>query len=885
MPSSVAPLMAGWQRRVGSLPGPLASASGESSNQSPMIELLIDGSWVDITSRVMVRDNAGNISITRGQTSEGQDPVFGSCLFQLNNRDGLFSPANAMSPYYGKIGRNTQVRVSVPKGDDKSYRFWGEIPAWPESWDSTNTDIWVDITAAGILRRLGQSSTPLRGTMYRGLMSSSTPTPKAYWPLEDLSAATSIASALPGGAPMRINGTPSLASDTGFACSAPLPAMSSSLFTGIIPKYTVTGQSQVRFLLYLPTPPPDTTQLIKVGTVGGTVPFWCISYGTGGGLALRGMDTDGLTLLYDTGFIAFAMDGVRVRVSMELTQNGANVDWAVSLVNADTRHINGLSGTFVSATVGRMTTVTVTPGRTVTDGVFGHISMQSQITLSSNLASEVTAFNGEAVSNRFSRLCGEQGVNNTLFNTLSLDTMGPQLPSSFLSLLQDCVDVDQGMMLERETKFGLAYKPRIYFYDQDSSLSLSYPGKQLSKIPLPVPDDMNTKNSVTATRVDGSSATSTLSTGALSVMDPPNGVGSGYSDSITLNVESDSDLEQHAAWRVHLGTVDEPRYPSISVNLSHPSMVTQRKAALDVLFGDRITVTSPPSRLGGTISQQVIGIQETITKFEHRITYVCQPESPYHVAVAGASRAGSDTSYLSGDMTPTSTSVTVSVPGNSAPWTNSAVDTPFRIVTGGEVMRVDSIDSSIISPNPYLDTDLTGWTGQNAAIAPSTDQFYDIAARSMLITPDGVSASGGATATRSATGTITAAATYVACLWAYSPAGSSDLRPAVDWYDSGGVFLSSSLGSAFTVPAGTWTFLTQSFAAPASSSSAVMRARHGGTPSSAAIWYVWAARLLTTAGTPTSPQTFTLTRAVNGVVKTHQNNDPIAIFDISYVGL
>lgn len=706
---SVAVRYAGWLRRMGAQAGPLGiapGAVGEVSNQSPMIELLIDGSWVNITPKVMVRDSGGQISISRGQTSEGQNPVPGTCTFQLNNQDGLFSPANAMSPYYGKIGRNTQVRISVPKGDDKSYRFWGEIPAWPESWDVTGRDVWVDIEAAGILRRLNQASTPLRSTLYRGLMSPAVTTPPvAYWPLEDMSGATSLASALSGGSPMAITGTPTLASDTGFNCSAALPVMAGATFTGTVPKYTITGQSQVRFLMLLPTPPANGTQLIKVATTGGTVSYWAVAYGTGGGLAVRGLDADGLTVLFDSGF-GLLIDDLRVRVSMELTQNGANVNWALSIINAVTGSILGISGTFSSVTVGRLTTVTVTPGRTVTDGVFGHISVQSDVTSVFDLADQTTAFNGEGATVRAGRLCREQGINFVAIAGSTSDSMGPQLPATFIALLQECVEVDQGIVFERETAFGLAYRPRAAMYGTMARLTLSYPGNQLSQVPKPVPDDQNTKNSVTTSRPSGSSATSTLGTGPLSILDPPNGVGPSYSDSITVNVESDSDLLQRAAWRVHLGTVDEPRYPAISVNLARSSMVTVRFSALNVLFGHRIVVSSPPSRLGGDISQQVIGIQETITFFEHKITFVCQPESPYHVGIIESTRKNSGASFISQDMTPTGTSVNVSVPSGSAVWTNSAAsptDFPFDVIVGGEQMTVTAITGTS-SPQTFTVT-------------------------------------------------------------------------------------------------------------------------------------------------------------------------------------
>jgi hypothetical protein len=670
-----------------------------------MVELLIDGSWVDITQRVMVRDSNGQISITRGQTAEGQNPSPGSCSLELNNRDGLFSPGNPLSPWYGKFGRNTQIRVSVMKGDDKSYRFWGEVTGWPEDWDTTGEDVWVDVEAAGILQRLSQGNTPLRSTMYRGLMSAATPTPVAYWPCEDGASATSLASAL-GGPAMALRGSPTLSSDTGFLCSSAFPVMNGASLVGTVPSYTVTGQSQVRFLMYLPTSPPDGTQLIKVGTSGGTIPFWAIAYGTGGSLTLKGLDTDGLTVLVNSGAITFAVDGHRIRVSMELTQQGADVAWNLGVVNASDASGTGFSGTFTSQTVGKITSVTVCPGQTITTGVFGHISVQNQVTSGTDIAGSVDAFVGESPSIRFGRLCLEQGINYVhIAGAASTDAMGPQLPNTFLALLQECVDVDQGVYFERETAFGLAYRNRSELYNQPAQLTLSYGAHQLSAVPKPVPDDQKVRNQITATRPNGSSATAELDTGALSTQDPPRGVGV-YPDDPSLNVKLDSDLPDHAAWRLHLGTVDEPRYPAISVNLAHSSMAgSQRIDALNVLFGTRIVVASPPSRLGGDISQIVIGIQETITHFEHRITFVCQPASPFEVFVLDDPVRGkltSDGSVLAQDMTPTQTSVQVAVTAGPL-WTIAAGDFPFDVAVAGERMTVTNITGTS-SPQTFTVT-------------------------------------------------------------------------------------------------------------------------------------------------------------------------------------
>jgi hypothetical protein len=78
-----------------------------------MVELLLNGTWTDMTARTYLRDP---IRITRGRQDQGARVDPGSCTLTLNNKGGYFSPRNPLSPLYGLIGRNTPVRVSAAGG-------------------------------------------------------------------------------------------------------------------------------------------------------------------------------------------------------------------------------------------------------------------------------------------------------------------------------------------------------------------------------------------------------------------------------------------------------------------------------------------------------------------------------------------------------------------------------------------------------------------------------------------------------------------------------------------------------------------------------------------------------------------------------------------------
>ena len=77
------------------------------------VEIAPAGSWIDITSYVYLDD----IVIDRGSADESAVSQPTRCTFRLNNIDGRFSPRNPVGPYYGSLGRNTPVLVSVLHGD------------------------------------------------------------------------------------------------------------------------------------------------------------------------------------------------------------------------------------------------------------------------------------------------------------------------------------------------------------------------------------------------------------------------------------------------------------------------------------------------------------------------------------------------------------------------------------------------------------------------------------------------------------------------------------------------------------------------------------------------------------------------------------------------
>lgn len=97
----------------------MANLFGDSDH--PIIEMLIDGTWTDVSSRVR---GDQKVVISRGRSSEQARPSAQRLNLTLDNSDGYFSTRYPGSVNYGKIGRNTQVRALAGRGDQHLRMPW-----------------------------------------------------------------------------------------------------------------------------------------------------------------------------------------------------------------------------------------------------------------------------------------------------------------------------------------------------------------------------------------------------------------------------------------------------------------------------------------------------------------------------------------------------------------------------------------------------------------------------------------------------------------------------------------------------------------------------------------------------------------------------------------
>jgi hypothetical protein len=671
-------------------------------------QLMLDGVWTNMPTNDVIRDP---IVITAGRDDWADDVDPAECSFTLRNTSGDYSPRNPTGPYYGTLTRNTPVRFGIDNGVSIDWRFCGELASLPQRSDSSGTDVYVPVKAGDLFRRLGAGNNPAASAMKATVLASSDL--QAYWTCEDEEFAERFASALHDGHPLDIRfGDPELAEDTAFDCSAALPVLRDSQWNGRVNGYAPTGEMHVRFLCHVAENGSVDGQALMVIKTSGSAAVWEILYKddatlNDGALQVRVRDQEDTELLLTAeqfdGPDAI-INGEPVQITIEMEQNGADIDFRMYLLSVDaaTDKLTAVL-TVTGQTLGRAKHVIVDPGGGHDDVTIGHIVVRSALVADPQNVAELNANAGETAGNRIGRLCAEYG--HTFVSTGDLDDtamMGPQRALPLVELLRECAATDGGFLHSPRDQLGVAYRTRRTLENQAAQVTLDYDAANLSDPFEPVDDDQGTRNDVTAKRDRGSSARAMLDEGPLSVMEPPDGVGH-YTHEFDVNPSTDYDLPDHAMWRLHLGTVDESRYPQIAVNRARQPFrddAILSQAIVDLALGDKVVVVDPPEWLPPDDIEQIVqGYEESISQFQHSLAWNCTPASPWYTARWPSESAGGDdevgapwarfgplNTTVNEALDTTETGVDIA-PGVDT-WTTDANHFPFDIVIGGERMTV-----------------------------------------------------------------------------------------------------------------------------------------------------------------------------------------------------
>lgn len=610
---------------------------------------------------------------------------------------------------------NTWSVTGTASITDRDYRLHGEVSSLAPTVDSSGGNPKVTGQLSGLLRRIQQGNAPpVQSTMRRALPAR--PGLVAYWPMEEGEGATQFGSAT-GGAPLLISGgPPSLAADSSFACSLPLPTTGGGLFRGTVAGYQSTGVIVCRFLLVLGATAPVQTigwpfvRLITSGTCV-TIDF---NVFPGYNLGIEGGNANGV--VFSNANVNFGLNSPSGTMqaqpcwaSLELQQSGGTVNYALVVAFPGQSTAWETAGSF-GGKVGTVQQVRVNGGiGQMPDTAIGHISVQSAWESMFNLATSpapLDGYTGESAAGRFSRICGENDLPCRIYGGPAISpAMGPQPADTIWNILTECQLADQGLVYDHRDARAIGYRTLASMLNQSPRLTLDYALANLPGDLAPAEDDTDLVNDWTVTRTNGSSARAVLDDGtALSVTDPAAGGAGRYATSQALNLEYDVQLADAAGWRLRQSAVDAARFRQVTVNAGIPGAPVKEMAALRP--GDLMQILHPPALLQtDPVRQIVTGATETLGP-GRSITWDCVPGASYVTGIVGdpvLGRADTDGSSLNVAATATATSLSVATAAGNARWTTAAADFPFDIGISGERITVTGI-SGTTSPQTFTVT-------------------------------------------------------------------------------------------------------------------------------------------------------------------------------------
>lgn len=595
---------------------------------------------------------------------------------------------NAVGLYEWRVGGNTNagtLTATLYEYRADVIRATTPVPEWPTRWNQPQTDSTAPIVGAGILRRLSQGQSALRSPMYRHNIGYANLL--GYWPIEDGSGATQLANVDAGGLPGSLSNM-SLGSTgpSGSAGAATFSnADSSSMVSGSFQSASSSAGWQFSWATKLAALPSSTTQMIAWTTSNGYT--WSIILASGT-YTVSVVDSSGTSLVNSAISNTGSGDPNQwITFRMKASVSAGTVSWAFAWYAQGAATVWGASSTF-SGSVGALRSWTATGNASMVNGSICHVF--GLTTANDDLQSYAAqrafdGYAGETAGNRAIRLAGEESVPIIVMgdpNATAL--MGVQTSDTFINLLTECEAADQGLLHERGAGLGfLTWRFRI---NAPVSLALDFAQSHVAGTPEPVDDDQRLVNIVKLTRKNGSEVTAQNNASiALS---------GAYTDERTVNVYVDGQLANEAGWRLHLGTIDELRWPKISLKLhGTPSLIP---AWCGIRVGSRITIANPPPQVAGSQLDLIVeGWTETIGVFTWDVDIVCSPALPWDVGVYGTSLTGSG-STTTGSTLASSTgagqSLTLTYTNPGDRWSTTA--TGYKIVVNGELMTVTAMGAA-----------------------------------------------------------------------------------------------------------------------------------------------------------------------------------------------
>jgi len=665
--------------------------------------------WTDISTRLM-----GDVVITRGKTDRTGTTQPTQMGMRLNNADGALTPRQPSSLWFGQWGRGTPVRAWVNLPIGRYLRAQGRVGSIAPTWPADNDEFaYVDVIVSGVLRVLGQRSTPPKSSLYRTIIADK---PYGYWPCEDSSGSTVLAEAS-GGPQALYFGDVTLASGGPAGSSPVLSLGSASLINATFTASSSATAWSFEFYMNVPSTPGTDSTIVDWVMPASTLPHWRFTIFASGNIGLEAFTAASVRQVdSETAFTYNGVSGLNTDTIVTVTarQNGGNIEyeWIASGPVAGT----GASGS-IAGTIGAINNWTK-PGLNHSGWKFGHVSVWDR-TLDTSWGSlaffhsqALNGYLGDTAVARVQRAAALAPVSITYrgSNSSTSAAMGPIPINTPLEGMREAELADLGILSDGFAD-GVAYLSGQDRYNLTTTMALDTNLGQVKVGFAPVEDDRYLVNGAAVNRSGGSSAT---------YHDPTSPKLEGeYTAQVTLNLQDDTTLLNQASFRTSLGVVAQMRVPLLTINLRDSPELIRQWLAMDL--GLRYTAINLMSQyVPGTLDQVLDYYVETLSAVTWSVQTTGSPFAPWRIFQLAATSGDTgefvghldtDNSALNADITATATSIAVKT--NSGPlWTTTADDFPFDINVDGERMRVTNITGS---SSPQTFTVARGVDGYSAA--------------------------------------------------------------------------------------------------------------------------------------------------------------------------
>jgi hypothetical protein len=583
-------------------------------------------------------------------------------------------------------------------------RFTGEFgPPGEVEWEPSEATVWRHVHATGVMGRLEQNRSLLPSTPISWVRTVS-PAPTAFWSMESGSTVDSL--------PASVSTVPALTAWSGVHPSGAVvgpPQWGSGSVAPWLPAVTSRSQQAGMTILAAVGIPMGATDrwtveiMVNGGTAGldgaidinpqyldGAAGWPQLSFI--GATSQIGITHNGVAEVFTT--LPALFDGQPHHVRWEIVQSGSSV-----LYNIYVDQLGAvLSGTVTTWTVPLITSIGLVAEANANFSQ-GYLKIWTTAPAHTLALEAAFGYRGETAGRRFQRLCDQENIENIMHGDPD-DTaqVGPQYVTTLLKALQDCVEVDRGLLLDSRGG-GLLMVTAEQRHNRAVTLELDYSSRGHIAPPLTPIEGDRVVNFVLANRPDGLIAEAEQETGPLGT----DNIGP-REDSVTLHTYTDAQTLWVATWQTLVGTSTDPRYSPITIwqhSLAGEDLELSMNVT-DACVGDRCTISNLPAWCGPNDADQIIaGSVEMLGKLYWSIAFNGIPAAPWDVGNVDTSWSDTSGTTLTAGIDDNDTSFQVTVVGSL--WTTSGASLPVEIAIGGERMMVTAISGGS-SPQTFTAT-------------------------------------------------------------------------------------------------------------------------------------------------------------------------------------